>query len=542
MPHTPQVLESRPDTASRTFPGGAGRVRRRLASPSVFLLVILTAQLMVVLDATIVNVALPHIEEGLHFSGSGLSWVLNAYLLTFGGFLLLGARSGDLIGRRRTFLAGIAIFSASSLLGGFAVTGSMLLAARAAQGVGAALAAPSALALLTTVFSEGSQRVRAIGLFTTVSAAGGAIGLVAGGILTQLATWRWVMFVNVPIGLAVWLIGRVVLQETESRHGHFDLAGALTSTIGMASVVLGLVEAGADGWTSPVTLGALGAGLVLLALFVQIETRAEEPILPLRLFANATRTTANVSRGLMYAGMYGMFFFLGQFLQDVEGYSPLRAGISFLPIPISVFVSSQLVSKVLTNRIHPKALMLSGLGLAVVALALSTQLHAGAGYGQIVVCLVLLGLGSGTSLVSLTTASLAGVDPHDAGAASGLVNVMQQVGAALGLAVLVTVLDATAGRSQLGAGVGAATSLVHGLDVTFAVAALFALAALVMVATLVKLPAPGPRTSTVSAGCPPRPRDWRSGWSTGRASSGPTRSWWPEGPRHTLRARARLAR
>jgi EmrB/QacA subfamily drug resistance transporter len=500
MPHTPQVLESRPDTASRTFPGGAGRVRRHLASPSVFLLVILTAQLMVVLDATIVNVALPHIEEGLHFSGSGLSWVLNAYLLTFGGFLLLGARSGDLIGRRRTFLAGIAIFSASSLLGGFAVTGSMLLAARAAQGVGAALAAPSALALLTTVFSEGSQRVRAIGLFTTVSAAGGAIGLVAGGILTQLATWRWVMFVNVPIGLAVWLIGRVVLQETESRHGHFDLAGALTSTIGMASVVLGLVEAGADGWTSPVTLGALGAGLVLLALFVQIETRAEEPILPLRLFANATRTTANVSRGLMYAGMYGMFFFLGQFLQDVEGYSPLRAGISFLPIPISVFVSSQLVSKVLTNRIHPKALMLSGLGLAVVALALSTQLHAGAGYGQIVVCLVLLGLGSGTSLVSLTTASLAGVDPHDAGAASGLVNVMQQVGAALGLAVLVTVLDATAGRSQLGAGVGAATSLVHGLDVTFAVAALFALAALIMVATLVKLPAPAPRTSTVSAG------------------------------------------
>jgi predicted MFS family arabinose efflux permease len=290
-----------------------------------------------------------------------------------------------------------------------------------------------------------------------------------------------------------------VLQETESRHGHFDLAGALTSTIGMASVVLGLVEAGADGWTSPVTLGALGAGLVLLALFVQIETRAEEPILPLRLFANATRTTANVSRGLMYAGMYGMFFFLGQFLQDVEGYSPLRAGISFLPIPISVFVSSQLVSKVLTNRIHPKALMLSGLGVAVVALALSTQLHAGAGYGQIVVCLVLLGLGSGTSLVSLTTASLAGVDPHDAGAASGLVNVMQQVGAALGLAVLVTVLDATAGRSQLGAGVGAATSLVHGLDVTFAVAALFALAALVMVATLVKLPALGPRTSTVSA-------------------------------------------
>ncbi len=500
MPNTSQVLESRPDTAGGAPPGPPGSLRRRLASPSVFLFVILTAQLMVVLDATIVNVALPHIEAGLHFSGSGLSWVLNAYLLTFGGFLLLGARAGDLIGRRRTFLAGIAIFSASSLLGGFAVTGSMLLAARAAQGVGAALAAPSALALLTTVFSEGTQRVRAIGLFTTVSAAGGAIGLVSGGILTQLASWRWVMFVNVPIGLAVWILGRVVLQETESRHGHFDLAGAFTSTLGMASVVLGLVEAGAKGWTSPLTLGALGAGLALLAAFVRIETRAEEPILPLRLFANATRTTANVSRGLMYAGMYGMFFFLGQYLQDVEGYSPLRAGICFLPIPISVFVSSQLVSKVLTNRVHPKVLMLSGLGLAVVALTLSSQLHAGASYGQILVCLVLLGLGSGTSLVSLTSASLAGVDPRDAGAASGLVNVMQQVGAALGLAVLVTVLDAASGRSQLGAGVGAGASLVHGLDITFAVAALFALAALVMVATLVKLPAPEARLGTAPHG------------------------------------------
>ncbi len=489
MPHTPQVLESRPGTASPSLPSGSGSLRRLLASPSVFLFVILTAQLMVVLDATIVNVALPHIEEGLRFSGSGLSWVLNAYLLTFGGFLLLGARSGDLIGRRRTFLSGIAVFSASSLLGGFATTGAMLLAARAAQGVGAALAAPSALALLTTVFSEGPQRVRAIGLFTTVSAAGGAIGLVAGGILTELASWRWVMFVNVPIGLVVFVVGRVVLHETEGRHGHFDLAGAITSTLGMASVVLGLVEAGADGWTSPVTVGALGAGLTLLAAFVRIETRAEEPILPLRLFANATRTTANVSRGLMYAGMYGMFFFLGQFLQDVEGYSPLRAGICFLPIPVSVFVSSQIVSRALTDRIRPKVLMLSGLGLAVVALGLSSELHAGASYGQIVICLVLLGLGSGTSLVSLTSASLAGVEPADAGAASGLVNVMQQVGAALGLAVLVTVLDATSGRSQLGAGVGADASLVHGLDVTFAVAALFALAAMAMVGVFVKLPA-----------------------------------------------------
>ncbi len=486
---SPTLLGSRPPMPGSPDPGASGALRRRLTSPSVFLFVILTSQLMVVLDTTIVNVALPHIQEGLGLSGSQLSWVLNAYLLTFGGLLLLGARSGDLLGRRRTFLTGIAIFSLSSLFGGLAVAGWMLLTARALQGVGAALAAPSSLALLTTVFSEGPQRVRAIGLFTTVSAAGGAIGLVAGGALTQLVSWRWVMFVNVPIGLAVWGIGRIVLGETERRRGHFDVAGALTSTFGMAGIVLGLVEAGTNGWSSPVTAGALAIGALLLGAFVRIETMAEEPIVPLRLFASGTRTAANVSRGLMYAGMYGMFFFVGQFLQDVEGYSPLRTGLCFLPIPLSVFLSSQLVSKVLVERIRAKALMLAGIGLTVVALLLSSQLHAGASYPQILFSLVLLGWGSGTALVPLTTAGLSGVEPGEAGAASGLVNVTQQVGAALGLAVLVTVLSATAGHAQLKDGVAATGTLVHGLDVTFGVAALFGLAALVLVALLVRLPA-----------------------------------------------------
>src|SRR5579863_761065 len=249
---SPALLRSRPASPSASNPRWSGPIKARLSHPTVFLFVILAAQLMVVLDATIVNVALPHIQAGLGLSGSALSWVLNAYLLTFGGLLLLGARSGDLLGRRRTFLVGIAIFSLSSLFGGLAVAGWMLLVARVLQGGGAALAAPSSLALLTTVFSDGPQRVRAIGLFTTVSAAGGAIGLVAGGTLTQLVSWRWVMFVNVPIGLAVWAFGRVVLQETDRRRGRFDVAGALTSTFGMAGIVLGLVEAGADGWSSPV--------------------------------------------------------------------------------------------------------------------------------------------------------------------------------------------------------------------------------------------------------------------------------------------------
>ena len=394
----------------------------------MFLFVILAAQLMVVLDTTIVNVALPHIQEGLGLSGGELSWVINGYLLTFGGLLLLGARSGDLLGRRRTFLAGIAIFTLSSLFGGLAVSGWMLLSARALQGVGAALAAPSSLALLTTVFSDGPQRVRAIGLFTTVSAAGGAIGLVAGGALTQLVSWRWVMFVNVPIGIAVLLVGRIALQETPRRAGHFDIAGAVTSTLGMVGIVFGLVEAGTHGWSSPLTVGSLAVGAFLLGLFVRIETRAEEPIVPLRLFASGTRTAANVSRGLMYAGMYGMFFFVGQFLQDVAGYSPLRTGLCFLPVPASVFLSSQLVSKVLIRRVHPKVLMMVGISLTVVALLMSTQLHAGASYLQIFVSLVLLGAGSGTALVPLTQAGLSDVEPADAGAASGLVNVTQQVG------------------------------------------------------------------------------------------------------------------
>ena len=522
MPTLAPPVRPRPGTPDHREPGALDALRRRLTHPSVYLFVILTAQLMVVLDATIVNVALPHIQHGLHFSGSGLSWVLNAYLLTFGGLLLLGARSGDLIGRRRTFLVGIAVFSLSSLLGGFALTGWMLLASRALQGVGAALAAPSSLALLTTIFPEGPQRIRAIGLFTTVSAAGGAIGLVAGGVLTQLVSWRWVMFVNVPIGLVVLAVGSLVLTETSRRHGRFDLSGALTSTFGMVGIVLGLVEAGSDGWGSPVTLGAFAAGIALLAAFVLVETRAEEPILPLRLLANRTRMTANVARGLVYAGMYGTFFFLGLFLQDVQGFSPLRAGVSFLPIPLSVFASSQLVSRFLVTRVRPKVLMLTGISTATVALLLFSRVDAATPYPQILVGLVLLGLGSGTSLVSLTSASLADVDPADAGAASGVVNLIQQVGAALGLAVLVTVMDAATGRAQLTPGDAASATVIHGLDVTFGVAALFALVALGMVGVLVRMPRPTPDAAGAT------PRSTSSNSSTVRASTAISPTWSPD--------------
>jgi EmrB/QacA subfamily drug resistance transporter len=454
--------------------------------------VILTAQLMVVLDTTIVNVALPHIQRGLGFSATSLSWVINAYILTFGGLLLLGARAGDLLGRRRVFLAGIALFSVSSLAGGFAVTSWMLLASRAIQGIGAALAAPSALSLLTSVFPEGPPRLRAIALYTTMSAAGGATGLVAGGLLTQLVSWRWVMFVNVPIGLLVLTLGRRSIVETAPRRGRFDLVGAVTSTAGVTGIVLGLVQAGSDGWDNPVTVAALAAGMFLLAVFIRTEAHAEEPILPLRLLADPTRATANLTRGLVYAGMYGLFFFMSQLFQDVQGYSPLRAGLAFLPMPASVFLTSQLTSRVLSGRIPQKTLMLSGAAFVTLGLLLASRVQVTTSYLVLVVPIVLTGIGSGLSFVSLTSASLHNVAPEDAGAASGLVNVSQQLGAALGLAVLVTAFGkftshlTTALHPTAGAIARSHLVMVNGIDDVFRVGIVFTLAGLALTAAFVR--------------------------------------------------------
>ncbi|MGH9109447.1 MAG: MFS transporter [Acidimicrobiales bacterium] len=457
---------------------------RRVRRPSVVLIVILVAQLMVVLDTTIVNVALPHIQASLGFSTTSLSWVINAYILTFGGLLLLGARAGDLAGRRRVFLAGIALFTVSSLAGGLAVDSSMLLATRALQGIGAALAAPCALSLLTTMFPEGAARLRAIALYTTVSAAGAAIGLVAGGLLTELVSWRWVMFVNVPIGAVVWLVGQVAISETETRHGRLDLFGALSSTAGMSGIVLGLVEAGGAGWHSPVVIAAFTVGTVMLAAFVRHESHADEPVLPLRLFAHATRTTANVARGLVYAGMYGMFFFLSEYLQNVQHYSPVRAGLAFLPIPLAIFASSQLTSRVLTKVLPEKVLMLGGVAIAALSMVLATTVRPDTSYFQLLIPLVLIGAGSGISFVSLTSASLADVAPGDAGAASGLVNVSQQLGAAVGLAVLVTVFGTLTRHGRTGP--LQVAGYVHAMDDIFALAALFAMGALVLIAVFVR--------------------------------------------------------
>lgn len=479
------------DTMPRGSTSITTQARRRgfPAGPAVVLGVILAAQLMVTLDATVVSVALPQIQHALGYSSGTLSWVLNAYIISFGGLLLLGARAGDLLGRRRTFLVGIAIFTLASLAGGFSNTGWMLLAMRAIQGIGGALAAPASLALITRLYPEGQQKVRAIAMFTAVSTAGAAVGMVAGGMLIEWASWRWVMFVNVPVGVVVWLLGRKVIAETPSRTGHFDFAGAITSTVGMTGIVLGLVEAGSSGWAKPITVVPLFVGVALLGMFVRVEQAALEPILPLHLVTHRTRISANVARGLVYAGMYGVFFFLTQFLQEVQGRSALQAGFAFLPIPLSVFAGSQLTTRVLIGRVSSKAIMLGGTVLAFAGLALTTTIGTGTSYAEVVPDLIIFGLGCGTSLVSLMSAALHEVASEHAGAASGLVNVTQQIGAALGLAALVTVFDTSTGIHGSLSG-GARHTIVHGLDLTFAAGAAFALIAVLLVAVVVRTPRP----------------------------------------------------
>ncbi len=411
---------------------------RRVTRTGLVLALILTSQLMVVLDGTIVNIALHDIKADLGFSPESLSWVVNAYTLTFGGLLLLGARAGDILGRRRVFLAGIALFTLASFAGGFAQNPGELLAARAIQGIGGALASPSALALLMVMFSQGRERTRAIGLYTAVSIGGAAVGLIAGGMLSEWASWRWVLFVNVPIG-AVLLAAARILPETDRQHGRFDLAGALTSTIGMTALVYGFVHAASDGWANAETIGSFALGLVLLAAFVLTELRAPSPITPLRMFADRNRSSSYVARLLLVAGMMGMFFFLTQFLRSVLGYSDLVTGFAFLPLTAIVFAASQLSARVLVDRIGAHRLMIIGITFSTLGMLWLTRLGESSGYFDLVGPLVIFGLGNGLAFVPLTTTALDGVAPADAGAASGLVNVMQQLGGSLGLAVLVTV-------------------------------------------------------------------------------------------------------
>jgi EmrB/QacA subfamily drug resistance transporter len=466
----------------------------RAANPGVVLGVILVTQLMVVLDMSIVNVALPHMQRALGFTASGLSWVLSAYTLTFGGLLLLGARAGDLLGRRRTLLAGVAIFAAASLLGGLSSSAAQLVLARAVQGVGAALAAPASLALLMSMFAEGRERTRALGLYTAVSVGGAAIGLLAGGMLVEWLSWRWVMYVNVPIAIGVLVAAARVVAETPRKRGQFDASGAITSTLGMTALVYGFVHAASDGWSNGLTIASFVAGAALLVLFVYVERRAAEPITPLTLFADRTRSGAYGARLLMMAGMMGMFFFLTQFMQDVLGYGALQSGLGFLPVTVALFVASQASARVLVERFGGRRVMVVGASLSTLSMLWLTQLSATSGYLSVLGPLLLLGIGNGIAFVPLTSAGLAGVQPHHAGAASGLTNVAQQVGGSLGLAVLVTVFGSAAGSAAdhpAAAGAEQARQMfVSGADAAFVGAAVLLAATVAVVSVVLRSPSP----------------------------------------------------
>jgi len=420
------------------------------ASPSrrgAVLAIIAACQLMVVLDSTVVYVALPKIQADLGFTASGLSWVVSSYALAFGGLLLLGGRAGDILGQRWVFVTGIAVFGLASLVGGLATAQWSLLAARTVQGVGAALAAPSALALIPANFEEGPARTRAVGVYTAVTASGTALGLILGGVLSDWASWRWVLLINVPIAVAVVVIAAVAVRETPRRTGHFDIVGALTSTTGMIALVYGLTRASTDGWGDPVVLTALAGAVALVGTFLVVEVRVRQPIVPLRLFAGRARASALVTMLLFPAAMFGMFFFLTQFLQQTHGYGALRTGFAFLPMTILILASSALAVRLLP-RVGVPRLAAAGGVVTTAGMVWLAQISRDSGYAEGILGPVLLfGAGAGLVFAPLTTSILSRVEPAESGAAASLLNTMQQVGGALGLAVLVTV--ATSARTPI---------------------------------------------------------------------------------------------
>jgi EmrB/QacA subfamily drug resistance transporter len=418
-----------------------GAPTRRLG---LALAVIATAQLMVVLDATIVNVALPHIQTALHFSGTNLEWVVNAYALAFGGLLLLGGRSGDLLGRRRIFIAGILLFSLASLLGGFATNEAWLLTARVVQGIGGAFAAPTALSLIAVTFPEGPPRNRAMGVYAAMSIAGGGIGLMAGGLLVEYASWRWVLFVNVPIGLVVAFLAARVLPESTRRRGQFDLPGAITGSLGLGALVYGLSYAattpdGVSHWGDTKVIVSLVAAVVLLVAFGFIEVRSKQPLVPMRVLRSRDRTGSYLISLCVGTSLFGMFFFLTLFVQNVWGYSALKTGIAYLPLIGMVIVASGVASQLVT-RIGARPLMLAGSILSTAGLFWLSRINENSHYvSGLLGPMLVTALGMGLIFVPLSLVSLSKVADSDAGVASSLLNVGQQVGGSIGLAILGTV-------------------------------------------------------------------------------------------------------
>lgn len=402
------------------------------------LFVICAAQLMIVLDGTIVNIALPHIETDLGFSQANLQWVITIYTLAFGGVLLLGGRLGDLYGRRRMFVWGVALFTLASLVAGVAQNEAMMLGARALQGLGGALAAPNALALITTTFPAGKERNRAMGVFAAMSGAGAAIGLILGGALTEV-DWRWNFFINLPIGIVVAFFAQRILTESEDGRGSLDVPGAITSIVGLSALVYGLTHAASTSWGDTTTVTYLAIGVALLVAFVVIETRVAHPLLPMRIPGDRTRGTSYFVMLVVGAGMFAMFYFLGIYIQTILGYSPLKTGLAFLPFSVGIVVAAQ-VASFLIAKVDPRWISGAGAGFAALGMWGFTHLTPQSTYAaNLLPWIVVLAFGLGLIFVPLTLTAVHGVAHEDSSVASAVLNTMQQVGGTLGLATLSTI-------------------------------------------------------------------------------------------------------
>jgi EmrB/QacA subfamily drug resistance transporter len=446
-------------------------------NPWLILVLVCFAQFMVVLDATVVNVALPSIQNDLGLSEANLQWIVNAYTLVFGGFLLLGGRAGDLLGRKRLFLFGLVVFTAASLLDGLAVSPGMLIGSRALQGLGAAFISPAALAIITTTFQEGAERAKALGVWAAIAIGGSAVGLVVGGALTQLLSWPWIFFINVPVGVAVLVLSLRYLPESrdEEAHRSFDIAGAVSITAGLMTLVYAIVQAGEHGWTSARTLGLFVLAAVLHVAFVVIERRSKAPLVRLSIFAVRSLRAANVSMFLVASGLFAMFFFNTLYIQRVLGYGPLEAGLAFLPFTAGIMVSAGFASK-FTPRLGVRPVAIGGMLVTIAGMVLLTRISVDGSYASDVLpALVLTALGLGAVFVPLTLVATTGLENEDQGLASGIFNTSQQIGGALGLAILASL---AASKTASATGVSQQAALVEGFHVAFAGGAAFMVVAL----------------------------------------------------------------
>jgi EmrB/QacA subfamily drug resistance transporter len=455
---------------------------RHSTNPWVVLVIICLAQFMVVLDATIVNVALPHMKTALHFSNTNLQWIINAYTLVFAGFLLLGGRAGDLLGRKRLFLIGLVVFTAASFLNGISTSSGMLIGFRALQGFGAALISPAALSIISTTFAEGKERARALGVWAAIAIGGSAFGLVLGGWLTESYSWRWIFFVNVPVGILAFLAAlRIVPESKEASHQAYDVAGAVTVTGGLMVLVYGLVTGHTHGWGSFWTIGSFVAAAALLTAFVLIEARSAEPLVRLSIFRVRSLLTANLAMFLAFSGMFAMFYFNTLYIQDVLFFGPLKAGLSFLPFTGGIMISAGLASG-LAPRIGVRPIAVAGMLLTIGGLILFSRMGVHGSYaGDVLPGMLIASLGMGAIFMPLTLMATTGLKDEDQGLASGLFNTSQQVGGALGLAILTTIA-----ASQVHGNPFSPPQIVHGGHYAFIGAACLVAGGLVVILALLR--------------------------------------------------------